>query len=48
MPAALRLTVLDQSPVHPVPSGTHIQNAGMLSIDLAVIAINYNGFSLDL
>jgi len=35
MPTALRLTVSDQSPVHPLPVGTHIQNAAMLSIELA-------------
>lgn len=46
MPAALRLTVLDQSPVHPIPVGTHVRNAGMLSIELAKTcdALGYDRF----
>ena len=46
MPSALKLTVLDQSPVHPIPDGSHIQNAGMFSIELAKTcdALGYDRF----
>ncbi len=35
MSSALKLTVLDQSPVHPVSAGSEVSNAGMMSIELA-------------
>jgi len=46
MPSALKLTVLDQSPVHPIPAGSHIRNAGLFSIELAKAcdALGYDRF----
>ncbi len=46
MSSALKLTVLDQSPVHPVPANAEISNAGMMSIELAKAcdALGYDRF----
>lgn len=35
MSSAIKLTVLDQSPVHPNPTGSNATNAGSMSIELA-------------